>query len=123
MRAPESTWRHDRLPPPRRRVARGCCQPVARAQSAPRAVQGAGAVRAQRYEGEPRDPDEPERARDPPPAAAGRAIVPLDWVKAFDQSAGPTASSGQALSSSSYGKYYHRDRAPTLASLEHFVIR
>jgi hypothetical protein len=49
--------------------------------------------------------------------------VPLDWVKAFDLSAGRTGLSRRALSSSSYGKYYHRDRAISLASPEHFSIR
>jgi hypothetical protein len=49
--------------------------------------------------------------------------VPLDWVKAFDLTAGRTGLSRRALSSSSYGKYYHRDGAISLASPEHFSIR
>ncbi len=87
-KAQESRSRHDRSGPPRCRAAPACCRHVARAQSVPRAVRGADAVRAQRGEDERRDPDWPERARGPPPAAAGRAIVSLDWVKAFDLSAG-----------------------------------
>src|SRR5262249_55282978 len=109
--------------PPRPRVAPACCRRAVRAQSTPHGVRGAAEGRARRCEGERRDPYWPERARGLPRAGAGRAIVPLDWVKAFDRSAGPTSLSRRALSSSRYGKYYHRGSPVSLAIPEHFVIR